>query len=147
MKMAVVSMEMPSGGNSPSRRRAGTESSVPRIGVSRWRRRPWSLSGVSSIGVEVLGHDGLNRRRIGVGGGLGWPHHRGARPPLGPRHPRVWGPPGTPPTLLRCSGAFRGHFPVPTECRNRDSCPPDLGFAMAAALEGFSYRGFFVSKF
>ncbi|KAK1670604.1 hypothetical protein QYE76_058763 [Lolium multiflorum] len=28
--------------------------------------------------------------------------------------------------------AFRGHFPVPAACRNRDSCPPDLGFAMAA---------------
>ena len=42
--------------------------------------------------------------------------------------------------------AFRGHFPVPAACRNRDSCPPDLGFAMAAALEGFSYRGFSVSK-
>ena len=42
--------------------------------------------------------------------------------------------------------AFRGHFPVPAACRNRDSCPPDLGFAMAADLEGFSYRGFFVSK-
>ncbi|KAK1626184.1 hypothetical protein QYE76_000499 [Lolium multiflorum] len=43
--------------------------------------------------------------------------------------------------------AFRGHFPVPAACRNRDSCPPDLGFAMAAALEGFSYRGFSVSCF
>ena len=42
--------------------------------------------------------------------------------------------------------AFRGHFPVPAACRNRDSCPPDLGFAMTAALEGFSYRGFSVSK-
>ncbi|KAK1686989.1 hypothetical protein QYE76_047837 [Lolium multiflorum] len=40
-------------------------------------------------------------------------------------------------------GAFRGHFPVPAACQDRDSCPPDLGFAMAAALEGFSYRGFF----
>ncbi|KAK1627608.1 hypothetical protein QYE76_001923 [Lolium multiflorum] len=39
--------------------------------------------------------------------------------------------------------AFRGHFPVPAACRNRDSCPPDLGFAMAAALEGFAYRGLF----
>ncbi|KAK1627160.1 hypothetical protein QYE76_001475 [Lolium multiflorum] len=29
--------------------------------------------------------------------------------------------------------AFQGHFPVPAACRNRDSCPPDLGFAMAAA--------------
>ncbi|KAK1663891.1 hypothetical protein QYE76_052050 [Lolium multiflorum] len=25
---------------------------------------------------------------------------------------------------------------------DRDSCPPDLGLAMAAALEGFAYRGF-----
>ncbi|KAK1618929.1 hypothetical protein QYE76_024446 [Lolium multiflorum] len=35
----------------------------------------------------------------------------------------------------------------PAACRNRDSCPPDLGFAMAAALEGFAYRGLFVSGF
>ncbi|KAK1643881.1 hypothetical protein QYE76_061686 [Lolium multiflorum] len=28
-----------------------------------------------------------------------------------------------------------GHFPVPAACRDRDSVPPDLGFAMAAALE------------
>ena len=43
--------------------------------------------------------------------------------------------------------AFRGHFPVPAACQNRDSCPPDLGFAMAAALEGLcgfrrTYQGF-----
>ncbi|KAK1664562.1 hypothetical protein QYE76_052721 [Lolium multiflorum] len=37
--------------------------------------------------------------------------------------------------------AFRGTSPL-GGCRNRDSCPPDLGFAMAAALELFSYRGF-----
>ena len=43
--------------------------------------------------------------------------------------------------------AFRGHYPVLAACRNRDFYPPDIGFAMAAALEGFSYRGFFVSKF
>ncbi|KAK1677546.1 hypothetical protein QYE76_038394 [Lolium multiflorum] len=35
--------------------------------------------------------------------------------------------------------AFRGHFPS-AACRNRD-CPPDLGFAMAAALEELSHRG------
>ncbi|KAK1684258.1 hypothetical protein QYE76_045106 [Lolium multiflorum] len=29
-----------------------------------------------------------------------------------------------------------GALPRPAACRNRDSCPPDLGFAMAAALEG-----------
>ena len=43
--------------------------------------------------------------------------------------------------------AFRGHFPVPAASRNSDSCPPDLGFVMAAALEGFPYRGSFVSWF
>ncbi|KAK1606548.1 hypothetical protein QYE76_030221 [Lolium multiflorum] len=32
-------------------------------------------------------------------------------------------------------GEARGTSPSPA-CRNRDSCPPDLGFAMAAALEG-----------
>ncbi|KAK1682679.1 hypothetical protein QYE76_043527 [Lolium multiflorum] len=35
-----------------------------------------------------------------------------------------------------------GALPRPAGCRNRDSCPPDLGFAMTAALELFSYRGF-----
>ncbi|KAK1692936.1 hypothetical protein QYE76_009633 [Lolium multiflorum] len=35
-----------------------------------------------------------------------------------------------------------GALPRPARCRNRDSCPQDLGFAMAAALEGFAYRGF-----
>ena len=44
-------------------------------------------------------------------------------------------------------GGALGHFPVPAACRNRDSCPLDLGFVMAAALEGFSYRGFSVSCF
>ena len=33
--------------------------------------------------------------------------------------------------------AFQGQFPVPAECRNRDFCPPQQSFAMAAALEGF----------
>ncbi|KAK1693851.1 hypothetical protein QYE76_010548 [Lolium multiflorum] len=43
MKMAVVSMEKPSGGTSPSRRRAGTETPVPQILASRWRRL-WKVS-------------------------------------------------------------------------------------------------------
>ena len=93
---AVASMEMASGGTSPSRQGAGTETSVPRIGVSRWWRRPWSLSGVSSIGIEVLGHQGLNRRRVGVGGATGPPHTRAARLPPRPRRPHMWGPQGTP---------------------------------------------------
>ena len=43
--------------------------------------------------------------------------------------------------------AFLGQFPVPAACRNRDFCPPNLGFAMAADLENFSYRGLFVQSF
>ncbi|KAK1612258.1 hypothetical protein QYE76_035931 [Lolium multiflorum] len=34
-------------------------------------------------------------------------------------------------------GAFRGHFPVPARAEQR-LCPQDLGFAMAAALEGIA---------
>ena len=33
--------------------------------------------------------------------------------------------------------AFRGQFPVPAACRNRDFCPPKLVFAMVAATELF----------
>ena len=32
---------------------------------------------------------------------------------------------------------FRGQFPVPVACRNRDFCPPKLVFAMAVATELF----------
>ncbi|KAK1607569.1 hypothetical protein QYE76_031242 [Lolium multiflorum] len=35
-----------------------------------------------------------------------------------------------------------GHFPL-RQVPEQRLCPPDLGFAMAAALEGFAYRGFF----
>ncbi|KAK1647195.1 hypothetical protein QYE76_065000 [Lolium multiflorum] len=38
VEMAAVSMEKPSGGTSPSRGRAGTETPVPQILASRWRR-------------------------------------------------------------------------------------------------------------
>ena len=96
VKMAVETAVEMAPGAIPRPGRVPKQSSVPRIGVSRWRRRPWSLSGVSSIGVEVLGHDGLNRRRVGVGGATGPPHTRGARPPPGPCRHHVWGPQGTP---------------------------------------------------
>jgi hypothetical protein len=42
--------------------------------------------------------------------------------------------------------AFRGHFPVPAACRNRDSCPPDLGFAMAAAVRAGRLGGGFLFR-
>ena len=43
VEMAAVSMEKPSGGTSPSRQRAGTETPVPQILASRWRRL-WNFS-------------------------------------------------------------------------------------------------------
>ena len=96
-----------SGGNSPSRRRAGTETSVPRNGVLRWRRRPWSLSGVLSIRLGFLGHERLYRRRGSARGCLGGPPHRVARPPPRPRPSVVWGPWASSPAPLQCSGPSR----------------------------------------
>ena len=43
VEMAAVSMEKPSGGTSPSRQGAGTETPVPQILASRWRRL-WKVS-------------------------------------------------------------------------------------------------------
>ena len=94
MKMAVVSMEMTPGaiprpGRVPEQRLLSPELEF-RDGGGSGR-----FSGVSSIRVEDLGQDGLNRRRGGVGGATGPPHTRGARPP-GPRRHHVWGPQGSP---------------------------------------------------
>jgi hypothetical protein len=37
-----------------------------------------------------------------------------------------------------------GHFPVPAGSRNRDFCPPKLGFDVTAAVELFwRIRGYF----
>ena len=60
----------------------------------------------SSNWSMFLGQGRIYRRRVGVGGATGCPDDRGARPPLGPRRPVGWGPPGTPLTFLRCSGSF-----------------------------------------
>jgi hypothetical protein len=107
VKMAVKTAVEMAPGAIPRPGRVPKQSSVPRIGVSRWRRRPWSLSGVSSIGTAFLGRKGFYRRRGGAGGHLGAPHHRVARAQARPRRPMVWWPSGPSPTLLRCSGAFR----------------------------------------
>ena len=81
MKMAVVSMEEPSGGTSPPRQRAGTETPVPQILASRWRR----LSKVSctvdffvpSFQVDglLIGEEAASEGRRG-GDTIGWrgPH-------------------------------------------------------------------------
>ena len=112
MKMAVVSMEMASGGTSPSRRRAGTETSVPRNGVSRCRRRPWSLSGVSSIVVGFTRHERLYRRRGGVGRVPRGPPHRVGPPPLCPRWPMVWRPWASPWLALLAPWVWRNRISV-----------------------------------
>ena len=94
MKMAVVSMEMPSGGNSPSRRRAGTETYVPRILASRWRRL-WNFSRIVAYLFRVFEAERIYRRKGSLGGARGWPPHRLARPPLA-APPCGVGPPGHP---------------------------------------------------
>ena len=91
MKMAVVSMEKPSGGTSPSRRRAGTETSVPQILASRWRRL-WKVSRTVAFPFRVFDTVTSYRRKGSHGGGLVPPHHRGARPGPWPRRPVVWAP-------------------------------------------------------
>ena len=93
MKMAVMSMEMTPGaiprpGRVPEQRLLSPELEF-RDGGGSGR-----FSRVSSIGFEVLGQGGLNRRRGGVGGATGPPHTRGA-PPWDAPPPRV-GPPGPP---------------------------------------------------
>jgi hypothetical protein len=50
---------------------------------------------------------GLYRRRGDVRGGARWPHTRVARARPWPRQPGVWGPCGSPPTLLRICGSSR----------------------------------------
>ena len=92
--MAAVSMEEPSGGTSPLRQRAGTETPVPQILASRWRR----LQKVSAGFVErirVFATEALSRRKGKVGGVLVGPHTRGRALPPG-RTGHTCGPPRAP---------------------------------------------------
>ena len=91
VEMAAVSMEKPSGGTSPFRRRAGTETPVPQILASRWRRL-WKVSVGFVERLRVFATEALNRRRDGVGGLTRRRHNRGARPTPWPRRPMVWAP-------------------------------------------------------
>ena len=86
MKMAVASMEMASGGTSPSRRRARTEILSPET-CSRWRRL-WNFSRIVASIFRVFATERLYRRKGSLGGVLGDTHHRG-RPPLG--RAAMWG--------------------------------------------------------
>ena len=79
MKMTVVSMEVPSGGTSSSRRRAGTETPVAQILASRWRRL-WKVSRTVAFPYRRLRSGAYYRRRGGVRRGLGPPDTRAAPP-------------------------------------------------------------------
>ena len=102
MKMVVVSMEMPSGGTSPSRRRAGTETFVPRILASRWRRL-WNFSRIVAYLFRFFEAERIYRRKGSLGGARGGPTIGGRAPPLG-RAARWGGAPRAP--LWSLSGSL-----------------------------------------
>src|SRR5215217_3287504 len=106
VEMAAVSMEKPSVGTSPLRQGAGTETPVPQILASRWRRL-WKVFRIVAPSVRVFDAGAFYRRRGGAGGSKGRPHHRVARAQPWPRHPIIWGPQGPPLAALGCSGCFR----------------------------------------
>src|SRR5215218_8324165 len=91
VEMAAVEMEKHSGGTNPSRRRAGTETPVPQILASRWRWL-WNFSRLVAYVFRVFDAGALYRRKGSLGGGLGPPDHRGARPSPRPRRLVVWPP-------------------------------------------------------
>ena len=106
MNMVVESMEVASGvdgdgsgGTSPSRQGAGTETSVPR-NLSAMAAALVFLSNMASC-FRVYASGAIYRRRGGVGGGSWAPHHVAARPGWVPRRGMVWRPHGPPSSHLR----------------------------------------------
>ena len=89
-----------SGGNSPARQRAGTETSVPRNLMSMaaaLRNSSWNMASC----FRVFASEGINRRRGGVGGGPRGPPHRSARLLFIPREQVVCAHRCPPSSLLR----------------------------------------------
>ena len=107
MKMVVESMEVASGvdgdgsgGTSPSRQGAGTETSVPRNLSAMAAAARVFLSNMA-YPPRFYASGAIYRRKGGVGG-LPWaPHHLVARQAWVPRHPMVWPAHGPPGPLLR----------------------------------------------
>jgi hypothetical protein len=116
MEMAVRSMEMAetametngdgSGGTSPSRQGAGTETSVPQ-NSSVVAAELWNSYGNFADSFRVFSREATYRRRGVVRRRPGWSHHRGARPGAGPCPLMVRLAPGPPPALVRSSVLFR----------------------------------------
>jgi hypothetical protein len=97
MEMAVRSMETDgdgSGGTSPSRQGAETETSIPQnssAATAELQNSFWKFADC----FRVFRWEASYRRRGVVRGGLGWPHHGLARPGAGP-HPLWCGQPLAP---------------------------------------------------
>jgi hypothetical protein len=116
MEMAVRSMETAetametngdgSGGTSPSRQGAGTETFVPR-NLSSTAATLRNCSGKNADCSRVFRREAFYRRRGIVRGPPGWPHHRWARPGARPRPLMVSLPSGPPPALFRSSSFVR----------------------------------------
>ena len=109
METAETAMETDgdgSGGTSPSRQGAETETSVPQ-NLSTAAAELRNCSGNFADSPRVFCPGALYRRRGIVGGLPGAPHTRVARPGPGPRHLCVRAASGPPLALFRSSGSFR----------------------------------------
>jgi hypothetical protein len=116
MEMAVRSMETAetametdgdgSGGTSPSRQGAGTETYVPR-NSSAAAAELQNCSGKNADCLRVFRREASYRRRGVVRGGPGWPHHGWAWPGAGPRPLMVRQAPGPPPAPVRSLSFLR----------------------------------------
>jgi hypothetical protein len=108
METAETAMETNgdgSGGISPSRQGAGTETSVPQnssVAAAELR----NCSGKNANSFRVFRREASYRRRGVVRRRPGGSHHRGAWPGAGPRPLMVRLAPGPPPALVRSSILF-----------------------------------------
>jgi hypothetical protein len=116
MEMAVRSMETAdtametdgdgSGGTSPSRQDAGTETSVPR-NSSAAAAEVRNSSGNFADSFRVFHPEALYRRRGGVRRRTGWPHNGWVRPGAGSRPLIVWPVSGPSPAPVQSLVLFR----------------------------------------
>jgi hypothetical protein len=88
-----------SGGTSPSRQGAGTETSIS-WNSSVAAAELQNSSGNSADCFRVFHQEASYRRRGVVRRRPGWPHNRWARPGAGPRPPVVWAAPSPSPALV-----------------------------------------------
>jgi hypothetical protein len=108
METAEMAMETDgdgSGGTSPSRQGAGIETSIPRNSSSAAAELRNSSRNFADSS-RVFCREALYRRRGDVRRWARWPHHQGAWPGGGPRHPMVWLSSGPPPALVRSSSSI-----------------------------------------